>query len=81
MIPVLDYLLEDTLWKLDTSRDPTFKSSALNLLVQIWLQNPSKINDKNQIGNEIIWLLQWNCKEGNKAMKITCIALLFELLD
>lgn len=57
MSPVYDYLLEDTLWKLDSSRDQSFKSSALNLLVSIWLQTPSKINDKNQIGNEIIRLL------------------------
>jgi hypothetical protein len=42
--PIIDKLIEDTLRKLDSSKDPNFKSSALTLLVGIWISNPSKIN-------------------------------------
>lgn len=44
MSPVLDKIIEETLWKLDSSKDPIYKSSSLALLVEIWINNPAKIN-------------------------------------
>jgi|JI9StandDraft_1071089.scaffolds.fasta_scaffold1770335_1 hypothetical protein len=38
--PIFDKLIEETLRKLDISKDPEYKSTALSFLVELWIANP-----------------------------------------
>lgn len=79
---VLSFWLEMTQKQADSGKS-TYdeRIAALSFLTETWLVYTSYVDERPEVGNEIITLLKKGCRDKYRPLRLVSICLLFKLLE